>query len=340
MKRDFDDRKILIGMIGGAALIVVTMITAIFLVSRRPVVVVVPGADNAGRSGVAGPADSAAAGSPSTTIAVPEGPPPEITVAKVAAAPAIEDPLDPAWDKFAAVEVDLQPQTVAEPMLASATVSKLRVQAVRDDNRYAWRLNWAKAQPADVSEIGRFSDAVAMQFPLVDGAPYTMGGPGMPVRMLHWKAVWQRDVDEGFQGLAALYPNTDVDLYWFAQGKRPHAASGSLDNPQAQQWMIAAQADNPMADTSREHPIEELTAHGFGSSAHVEGTSSRARGVWSDGQWYVVIDRPINANDPLIERFDSDPDKQMIAFAVWDGDNANRGGRKHITNWLPMRIAP
>jgi hypothetical protein len=33
------------------------------------------------------------------------------------------------------------------------------------------------------------------------------------------------------------------------------------------------------------------------------------------------------------------PDKQLIAFAVWDGDNANRG-KKQITNWLPMRLQP
>ena len=28
-----------------------------------------------------------------------------------------------------------------------------------------------------------------------------------------------------------------------------------------------------------------------------------------------------------------------IAFAVWIGEQANRGGRKHYANWMPLRLA-
>ncbi|MEX1027612.1 MAG: ethylbenzene dehydrogenase-related protein [Candidatus Paceibacterota bacterium] len=337
MKRDENSNRLLLGIFGGAALIVVTMITAIFLVSRRPVVVVVPRGDDASSHVI--PAPAAASGL-NANDGPTEAPTPEITITKLASAPSVDDPLDPAWEKIAVVEVDLAPQQVAPPVLEKATVPKIRVQAVRDDQRYVWRLSWDKAGAADRSEVSQFTDAVAMQFPLVDGAPYTMGGPDMPVRMLYWKAVWQKDVDEGFQGLAKVHPNTDVDLYWFADGKEQHAADGSIDNDTAMQWMVAAKSGNPMADYERKHPIEELTAHGFGSGTHIDGTPSRGRGEWNDGQWFVVFDRPIEPSDPLIERFNASPDRQMIAFAVWDGDNANRGGKKQITNWLPMRIIP
>lgn len=340
MNRDAESNRLLIGMIGGAALIVLTMITSVFLVSRRPVVVVVPGAGEAvgaspGVAAAPGPAGSAAPVAPM----IEEPPLPEITVTKVTSAPSSDDPLDPAWDRIAAVEVPLVAQQVAQPTLEEATTHALRVQAVRDDQRYVWRISWDKPQVATTVDVAQFTDAVALQFPLADGAPYTMGGPDMPVRMLYWKALWQKDVDQGFMGLAGVHPNAHSDLYWFAEGEQQHAADGSLDNAEARQFMVAAQSNNPMADFNRQHPIEELTAHGFGSGTHVEGTPSRGRGVWRDGQWFVVIDRPIGPSDPLIERFRSDPEKQLIAFAIWDGDQGHRGGKKQISNWIPMKIA-
>ena len=112
----------------------------------------------------------------------------------------------------------------------------------------------------------------------------------------------------------------------------------SFKDPRSKQWMIAASAKNPMANFDRKNPVEELTAHGFGSATHIDKTPSRGRGVWSDGKWYVVINRPIETADPLIVRFNKNPNQQLVAFAVWDGNAANRGGRKNITNWTPMRI--
>lgn len=337
MKRDDTNNRLLIGIIGGAALILMTMVTAIFLVSRRPIVVIVPDKQAANAATL-----PATAGGPASATSPAEAPPPEISVSRIVSAPAIDNPLDPAWDKVAVVEVSLAPQQVAQPVLEKGTITKLRVQAVRDDKRYVWRLGWDKPQMAETMDTAKFTDAIAMQFPLADSAPYTMGGPGLPVRMLYWRAAWQKDVDQGFQGLGGLHPNTDSDLYWFAKGKSDselHAADGSIDNEAAKQWMVAAKSGNPMADYNRKQPVEELTAHGFGSGTHVGDSPTQGRGVWQDGKWYVVFDRPINPKDPLIERFNASPDKQMIAFAVWDGDNANRGGKKQITNWLPMRIS-
>ncbi|MEQ1827183.1 MAG: ethylbenzene dehydrogenase-related protein [Pirellula sp.] len=338
MNRVEDNNRLLLGIVGGAALILLTMITSIFLVSRRPVVVVVPGNNNAAN---VAPAPGATA--PTGIVAVsPAAPLSVIAVSRVSSAPKVDNPLDQAWDRIANVEVELAPQQVAQPVLEKGTVAKLRVQAVRDDQRYVWRLSWDKAAIADHVDVAQFTDAVAMQFPLVDGAPYTMGGPNLPVRMLYWKAAWQKDIDKGFQGVTGIHPNTDNDLYWFAESKNAsdrHAADGSIDNENAKQWMVAAKSGNPMADYHRKHPVEEMTAHGFGSGTHIADTPTRGQGVWQDGKWFVVFDRPIKSDDPLVARFNTAPDKQLIAFAVWDGDNANRGGKKQITNWLPMRIA-
>lgn len=337
MNRDQDNNRMLMGIIGGAVLILLVMLASIFMVTRRPVVVVVPAAGDGTSSATSVmPAPSSAAGTATTA----EVPPPTIRISKVASAPTTEDPLDPFWDRIAAADVALLPQQVAQPVLTSGTVANLSVQAVRDDQRYVWRLSWDQPEIADTSDVGEFSDAVAMQFPLSDGAPYTMGGPKMPVRMLHWKATWQKDVDEGFQDWVKTHPNSDADLYWFTEGEPPYTMDKSFNDPRSKQWLIAASAGNPMANFTRKSPVEELTAHGFGSATHIDKTPSNGRGAWKDGKWYVVMDRPIETADPLVARFNENPTQQLVAFAVWDGNAANRGGRKNITNWMPMRIEP
>jgi len=334
MGRDQQDNRLLLGAVGAAALILMTMITAIFLVSRRPVVVVT------GSTSINQLPSPATVDSPSGSGDLPpaEQPPPTLSVSRVEKVPAVSDPLDPAWEKIAAIEILLAAQQVAQPTLEQATVPKLMVQAIRDNERYAWRLSWDKPQPADLVDYAKFTDAVAIQFPLVDGAPYTMGGPNLPVRMLYWKAVWQKDVDEGFQELKKIYPNSHYDIYWFAEGAESHSNTGSTDNPEAQQFMVAAMSKNPMADYNRKKPVEELTAHGFGSSTHVTETPSGARGVWKEGRWYVVLDRPIDDKDPLIARFNAAPEQQLVAFAVWDGDHGHRGSKKQISNWIPVQL--
>jgi DMSO reductase family type II enzyme heme b subunit len=267
-----------------------------------------------------------------------------VTVARLANFPSFVDPLDKGWDSLAIQAVTLAPQQVAEPMLKQGTVAKIDVQAAHNDQRYVWRLSWEQPEPSVESSFARFSDAVAIQFPLSDGAPYTMGGPNQPVSIFYWRALWQKDVDEGFQDTVVTHPNAQYDFYWFA-GKTGAISAAALANngdPMAMQWMIAAKAGNPMADFGRKCPMEELTAHGFGSSTHITSQSGpgEARGVWHAGRWYVVFEREITNDEVLFQRFKENPQQQLIAFAVWDGRAQNRGGQKNISNWIPMRIEP
>jgi DMSO reductase family type II enzyme heme b subunit len=102
--------------------------------------------------------------------------------------------------------------------------------------------------------------------------------------------------------------------------------------------MAGSAVGNPMSTVKREQPLQELQAYGFGSSTDVPESPGSARGAWKDGRWYVVFERPNDSADPLVKRFNENPEQQLIALAVWDGHAQNRGGRKHITNWIPMRV--
>jgi complex iron-sulfur molybdoenzyme family reductase subunit gamma len=96
-------------------------------------------------------------------------------------------------------------------------------------------------------------------------------------------------------------------------------------------------AGNPMANAERKQPLEEITAEGFGSATTVPDSPSSSHGVWKDGVWTIVIDRPVTADDPLVGRLKT-ASQNLIAFSVWDGSNANRGGRKQHSAWVPLKV--
>jgi hypothetical protein len=335
-----DHSRLSILFIGSLVVITIAMMVVIFVATRRPVVVMLPSGVTAGGTANTASGGTGAAGETAGAESVLPAPLPEVSVVRVASAPAADHPLDPAWESIAAVNIPLEKQQSSEPMLERLTIPQFTVQAARDDRRFVWRISWPQAKACYRSNVGEFSDAVSIQFPLKDGAPYTMGGPGMPVVMLYWKALWQKDIDEGFQDVQNVYPNAWSDFYWFARGTGPQPVAESFEDAASHQFMSGRAAGNPMANAARTRPIEELSAQGFGSSTHVPQTASNGRGIWQDGTWYVVFDRPVDGADPLVARFNQNPSQQLIAFAIWDGNDQNRGGRKHITNWIPMRIEP
>lgn len=319
--------------------IAVAMIAAVFIAGQRTPIVVV--GDREDRIAATEPRPEAPAPAPQVQpepdAVEPEPEPQALRVARTAATPAIDDPFDPAWDDVPAIEVALEAQQMAPPRLQDVTISHVDVQAVHDGTRIAWRLSWYAPDPRSQVETGQYSDAVAIQIPLVDDAPYTMGAEDMPVRMLHWRAMWQKDIDEGFQDVHVLYPRAWVDLYWFAEGEAPFPLTEAFEDERSHEWLIPYRAGNPLADFKRDRPVEELVAEGFGTTTHVPDTPSNARGQWRDGRWTVVIDRPLAAGEALADRLLGEGE-HAISLAVWDGAAGNVGGRKHYCTWVPMEI--
>jgi hypothetical protein len=307
-------------------------------------VVIVPSGASAAPGGVqpaVGVASSA--GDAAASLAVEDEPlpagPPTLRVVKVQTLPTADDPFDPRWDTAASVMIPVQPQQLTEPMLTAATIQEVELRALHDGRMIAWRVAWDAEQPADRVESAQFSDAVALQFPMVEDAPYMMGAVGQPVRILHWKAVWQHDVDHGFADVQDLYPNMWYDLYWFTEGDRPYTVTGSFDDPRAAPWFIAQRAGNPMAKTDRSVPVEEAVAEGFGSLTTLPESHTRARGAWRSGRWAVTFFRPIGAGDELSQLL-APGRATSVALAVWNGSDQNVGARKHHSIWVPVEVQP
>lgn len=260
-----------------------------------------------------------------------------LIVARVASLAEMPDPLAAVWETAPRWALPVRPQAVTMPVLEDTSILSVDVQGVTDGERVAWRLTWLDGEPDENVDSGQFCDAVALQFPLVPDASFMMGGAGMRVQILHWKALWQKDVDVHFQDVQDLHPNYWTDLYWFATGSFPYPVPESFRDPRSQAWLVAYRAGNPLADIFRTQSVEELIAEGFGTLTHQPLAATSARGVWRNGRWHVTFVRPLATTDPADFQFYCGG-RGQLAVAVWQGSAGNVGGRKHYSEWLPFAV--
>ncbi|GIX48522.1 MAG: hypothetical protein KatS3mg131_2733 [Candidatus Tectimicrobiota bacterium] len=257
-----------------------------------------------------------------------------------------QDPLAALWQRAPVTRVTLLPQTVTTPSLTAPSVPWLEVQALHNGTQVAFLLRWPDATRNASIDVDRFTDAVAIELPLDHQAPpsFMMGHPGGRVHIIHWKAIWQEDLDQGFQDVASLHPNYWVDLYFFAdtpvplyaEGEFPHhPAARSFKTPEALAQLSGAYVRNPVSILDRRVPVEEAMAEGFGTLTSQPKQNATGRGVWAGGQWQVVISRPLVTDDALDAQLGPGL-RSVIAFAVWDGGQQNVGARKHYAPWVPL----
>lgn len=243
------------------------------------------------------------------------------------------------WRQAPYFNVPLVAQQMAMPMNPKCEIDGVKLQGLYDGRDIAWRVSWHDTTVDGNVDVGRFSDAVAIGFPLDEGAPPTMGAANLRVQILYWKALWQKDIEVGFQDVQDLHPNYWADLYWFAEGQFPYPVPSAFQLPASRQWFIAHQAGNPMAAFSRSQPVEELVAEGFSTLTHQPQSVTSGRGAWANDTWSVVFVRPLKTTDPLDYTF-VPGGKGQIVCAAWQGSAGNRGGRKQWSNWSDFQLQP
>src|SRR5690606_34572001 len=103
------------------------------------------------------------------------------------------------WQSAETLPISLmaQPMTIPRPMVTETYI--VNVQAVHNNEFITFRLKWQDTEKSEGGPLGKFSDGVAIQFPvsLSDGAPPLafMGEKGKPVHIYHWKDSFQYDRD-------------------------------------------------------------------------------------------------------------------------------------------------
>ncbi|MFB6123029.1 MAG: ethylbenzene dehydrogenase-related protein [Haloferacaceae archaeon] len=84
---------------------------------------------------------------------------------------------------------------------------------------------------------------------------------------------------------------------------------------------------------------QELLAGGPGTTTRFPNATVRANATYRDGRWAVVFHRDLRvdgANRTDVQ-FESDLN---VAFAVWNGGNMERAGRKSVSEWYYLPFAP
>lgn len=229
------------------------------------------------------------------------------------------NPADPAWESFDPVRVPLNPLW-PEPQ----PISAVAVIAVHDGKTAAFHLTWRDpSKNGESVRVQEFQDEVAVQFSLNGSTPFIgMGDKDNPVNLWLWRASWQQEIEGVRPDMRDEYPSMHVDTY--------------MDTNDL--YLTAVKAGNPI---SRQHAsaVEDANARGFGTltSQPVERQNVEGRGIWFDGSWSVVITRPLDSKEEDDVRF-LPGEEVPVAFAVWNGEQRDRNGRKVISNWLKVTM--
>lgn len=233
------------------------------------------------------------------------------------------------WTSVPETRVMVLPQTVTVPRLSKGIFTNLFVKAVHNGKWLALLLVWEDdTRDAQVAG-GLFTDAAAVQFPLNKSNKVNpfMGSAEDAVQIVHWKAIWQDDVEHGYRDVEQAYPNLYYDFYPLAKS---HRAEDQNIN-----YVTARAAGNPISQIDRSQPCEELIAKGFGTLTTQERNDAQAWGVHRDGKWRVVIARPLATRDQSDCQLAAG-ETVPVAFALWDGATENRGALKHYSMWINL----
>lgn len=244
------------------------------------------------------------------------------------------DPASLAWDAAPEHPAKLMVQDVTEPRLAKPGVELMNVRALHDGATIVFRLEWLDPTQDLIPDVGRSSDAVAIQLPVQPGADVpdaAMGQLGKGVQIAYWKAVWQDDAERAETGrdrIAALHPNAAIDHY-------PAQAGGEAREEMERRYAPAAAAGNPIL-TARNGAVQEIVAEGFGSSTAAPGQQASGRGVWANGRWRTAIARPLTEGPGAANL--QPGQTTYVAFAVWDGAERQTGARKMRSGWIRLLL--
>lgn len=259
--------------------------------------------------------------------APPPGPLGQVVAVPAPAVP--ESPTDPAWDTAPEHVAKLLLQDLVEPRQMETTTNQVRVRAMFDGGRLAFRLQWEDASASDLPGPSRFCDACAVQLParMEPNLPAPqMGEPGRPVEITYWNAAWQAAADGRGDSIRDLYPHAVVDHYPF---QAPPLEKGSpLQEAMALRYSPARAVGNTVAGP-HSTAVQDLLAEGPGTLTPAPASGSTGRGVRTPEGWTVVLVRRLPQG--LFQDLGT-----QVAFAVWEGGHEEVGARKMRTAWIPL----
>ncbi|MBE7412884.1 MAG: ethylbenzene dehydrogenase-related protein [Leptospiraceae bacterium] len=223
------------------------------------------------------------------------------------------------WKDVTPIKINLSAQQMTQPTLKESTVANLTFRSVHNNDTIFVLLEWGDSTRDSSLETEKMTDACAIQFPIKEmtkTSPF-MGSKNSPVAIGQWKAVWQTDVEKGFQRIKDIYPNT-----W-------------VENTDKFGQNTALLSKNQASRDDRTTPSQLAIAEGFGSLALQPTTDLKSWGVWEKNTWKVGFAMKMKSEKLKLES----GKVTGISFAIWEGGKGNVGSRKNILmSWQPILI--
>jgi complex iron-sulfur molybdoenzyme family reductase subunit gamma len=236
-----------------------------------------------------------------------------------------KDPgLDPASTVWAGAPWVQIPMSAQQGTYAAGggSIPVVAARALHYQDKLYVRVEWADATRDDTTtKVENFADAFAVEFPARSATSVPsicMGQADAGVNIWQWRA----DSQAGIEDPADVYPNALVDEY-----------------PSKDVMFYTARAvGNPYADTAA-GPVQTLVSHAFGTLSKGSVQDVHGEGIYQDGKWAVVFERQFGGADTDQASFQAGT-KTDMAFAVWNGSQGDRNGRKSVSQFVTLSVSP
>jgi len=224
-----------------------------------------------------------------------------------------EDISIPIWETIKPTEVKLMHQVTVLPW-PKTHIPGLVVKAFHNKKDIYFYLSWEDSTEDRVMDLEKFTDACAIMFPLgEDIKPHTiMMGFMAKSNIWQWKATQDRE-------------------YWLKQASVTQLSTDSRP-PFEEKEPFVVSRDIPKS------AVNDLMAIRVGTVTIKDEQNIQGRGIWDNGRWQVVIKRSIEASNPDEDVVFKLGEKRLCAFAVWNGSQGDRGGRKSISDWVELKL--
>ena len=219
---------------------------------------------------------------------------------------------DDVWGSLESTTLDMVYQVTVAPW-PKKLVPAVDVKAFHDKESVYVRMQWKDETEGRTQGAGVFTDKGAVMFPLGDDNAPSVVMMGFLGKANIW--LWKASQDLAFWG----NPEEETSYAdWY--------------NPFEDKETLA------VSRTIHQSAVNDLLTKRVGTLVPKDDQTVEGRGVWDSGTWQVVFKRSLKSSD--IDSGQSFVSGAVLpcAFAVWNGAEGDRGGRKSISGMINLIV--
>lgn len=228
----------------------------------------------------------------------------EVITAKLAEGELPTSPTDERWNAVDKFFVPLVGQIVQKPRWFDPRIKNLWVQALHDGNEVAMLVSWSDPSKSPDGQWAEFAQNIVNTMePKDEGSTWAAGAPDQ---------------------LVVQFPQVLTTGL-----ERPYFLQGDARRPT---YLWSWRADQDKA--------AEMIAHGLGTGQEQPAANQqiRAASAWADGEWRVLLRRPLATPDSTTDLQLPRATAVPVAFQAWDGDNGEAGNQAAVSTWYFLAL--